>query len=109
MPIDAGLSRRYIWSAPRTSIGHPQAPGGRTDWSVRHDLREAEYSYARRRAARVVIALDRPRFSKDYARAALWDCEREIQEHAVQTGSEAADSATEKQIARIGRGILSPW
>lgn len=44
---------------------------------------EAEYSYARCRAARALIALDEQTFVDRYARAALWDCEEEIQGLAV--------------------------
>lgn len=43
---------------------------------------EAEYSYARRRAARALIAIDKHVFVERYATPALWDCEPDVQELA---------------------------
>lgn len=64
---------------------------------------EAEYSYARCRAARALIAIDEQAFIDRYARSALWDCEREIQDMAVDILGDHVDEVAARQIEAIKR------
>lgn len=65
---------------------------------------EAEYSFARCRATRALIAIDEPAFIDRYARAALWDCEQEIQELAARLLVGELDEAAARQIREVGFG-----
>jgi len=62
---------------------------------------EVEYSYARRRAARALIAIDEQAFLDRYARSALWDCEREIQDLAVGLLGDHVDEVAARQTEVI--------
>ncbi|NOX31894.1 MAG: hypothetical protein GXP35_17895 [Actinobacteria bacterium] len=62
---------------------------------------EAEYSYARRRAARALVAIDEQAFIDRYARSALWDCEREIQDLAIGLLGNHVDEVAARQIEAI--------
>ncbi len=64
---------------------------------------EAEYSYARCRAARALVAIDRQLFADRYARSALWDSEREIQDLAIGVLGDSVDEAARTQISVIER------
>lgn len=63
--------------------------------------KEAEYSYARCRAARALIAIDELAFVDRYARSALWDCEREIQDLAIGILGDEVDEVAARQVAAI--------
>lgn len=62
---------------------------------------QAEYSYARCRAARALIAIDKEVFIERYARAALWDCEGEIQERAAGLVVGRVDELAASQIREV--------
>ncbi|MCP5070049.1 MAG: hypothetical protein GY946_26060, partial [bacterium] len=62
---------------------------------------EAEYSYARCRAARALIAIDEQAFVDRYARSALWDCERQIQDLAIGLLGDHVDDLAARQIEAI--------
>ena len=62
---------------------------------------QAEYSYARCRAARALIAIDKEVFIERYARSALWDCEREIQDLAIELVGDHVDEPAARQIEAI--------
>lgn len=62
---------------------------------------EAEYSYARRRAARALIAVDVQAFVDRYARSALWDCERGIQDLAIGLLGDQLDAVAARQVKRM--------
>lgn len=62
---------------------------------------QAEYSYARCRAARALIAIGKEVFIERYARSALWDCEREIQDLATSLLVGPVDEAAARQIGEV--------
>jgi len=62
---------------------------------------EAEYSYARRRAARALIAIDEQAFVDEHGRSALWDCEKDIQDLAVGLLSDHVDEVAARRIGAI--------
>jgi len=62
---------------------------------------EAEHSYARCRAARALTAIDARLFVDRYARSALWDCERQIQDLATGLLGDHVDDLAARQIEAI--------